>query len=99
MTLPSPEDVRAEVKAWLDENWNPDLQAPLTQPGVNVKAGDYILSVNGVELHANDEIFSFFEETAGKQVLPLGILAIHPPGEVQQELLKDALEEVPIAAA
>ncbi|HEX5096720.1 MAG TPA: acyl-CoA dehydrogenase family protein [Acidimicrobiia bacterium] len=25
MTLPSVEDVRAEVKAWLEENWNPDL--------------------------------------------------------------------------
>jgi alkylation response protein AidB-like acyl-CoA dehydrogenase len=25
MHLPSPEDVRTEVKAWLEENWNPDL--------------------------------------------------------------------------
>ena len=25
MSLPSVEDVRAEVKAWLEENWNPDL--------------------------------------------------------------------------
>jgi alkylation response protein AidB-like acyl-CoA dehydrogenase len=25
MTMPSVEDVRAEVKAWLEENWNPDL--------------------------------------------------------------------------
>jgi alkylation response protein AidB-like acyl-CoA dehydrogenase len=25
MTMPSPEDVRAEVKAWLEESWNPDL--------------------------------------------------------------------------
>jgi alkylation response protein AidB-like acyl-CoA dehydrogenase len=25
MTMPSAEDVRAEVKAWLEENWNPDL--------------------------------------------------------------------------
>jgi alkylation response protein AidB-like acyl-CoA dehydrogenase len=25
MTPPSPEDVRAEIKAWLEENWNPDL--------------------------------------------------------------------------
>jgi alkylation response protein AidB-like acyl-CoA dehydrogenase len=25
MTTPSPEDVRTEVKAWLEENWNPDL--------------------------------------------------------------------------
>ena len=47
----------------------PGLQAPLTQPGVNVKAGDYILAVNGRELHSSDNIYSFFEETAGKQVV------------------------------
>ena len=50
------------------ENWNPGLQAPLTQPGVNVKAGDYILAVNGRELHSSDDVYSFFEETAGRQV-------------------------------
>jgi len=50
------------------ENWNPGLQAPLTQPGVNVKAGEYILAVNGRELRASDDIYSFFEQTAGKQV-------------------------------
>jgi tricorn protease len=57
------------TKVYDGENWNPGLQAPFTQPGVNVKAGDYILAVNGRELHASDNIFSFFEETAGKQVL------------------------------
>jgi tricorn protease len=51
------------------ENWNPGLQAPLTQPGVNVKAGDYILAVNGRELRSAENIYSFFEETAGQQVL------------------------------
>jgi tricorn protease len=50
------------------ENWNPGLQAPLTQPGVNVKAGDYILAVNGRELRASENIYAFFEETAGRQV-------------------------------
>ena len=25
MTMPSPEEVRVEVKAWLEENWDPDL--------------------------------------------------------------------------
>jgi tricorn protease len=34
-----------------------------------VKAGDYILAVNGRELHSGDNIYSFFEETAGKQVV------------------------------
>jgi tricorn protease len=57
------------AKVYDGENWNPGLQAPLTQPGVNVKAGDYILAVNGRDLHSQDNIYSFFEETAGKQVV------------------------------
>jgi tricorn protease len=57
------------AKIYDGENWNPGNEAPLTQPGVNVKAGDYILAVNGRELHASDNIFSFFEATAGKQVI------------------------------
>jgi len=57
------------TKVYDGENWNPGLQAPLTQPGVNVKAGDYVLAVNGRELHSSDNIYSFFEETAGRQVL------------------------------
>jgi tricorn protease len=57
------------TKVYDGENWNPGMEAPLTQPGVNVKAGDYILAVNGRDLHASDNIYSFFEETAGKQVV------------------------------
>ncbi|PYP51615.1 MAG: protease [Gemmatimonadetes bacterium] len=45
------------------------LQAPLTQPGVNIKAGDYLLAVNGRQLRSADNLYSFFEETAGKQVI------------------------------
>ena len=50
------------------ENWNPDLRAPLTQPGVNVVEGDYLIAVNGRELRATDNVYSFFEATSGKQV-------------------------------
>jgi len=57
------------AKVYNGENWNPDLLAPLTQPGVNVKVGDYILGVNGREVHSSDDVYSFFEDTAGKQVL------------------------------
>jgi tricorn protease len=57
------------ARVYNGENWNPDLQAPLTQPGVNVKAGEYILAVAGRDLHGRDDIDSFFEGTAGKQVL------------------------------
>jgi len=51
------------------ENWNPELVAPLTQPGVNVQAGEYLLSVNGRNLTGTDNIHSWFQSTAGKQII------------------------------
>jgi tricorn protease len=51
------------------ENWNPQLHAPLTQPGVNVLEGEYLLAVNGRDLHGSDEVYSFFEDTAGRSVI------------------------------
>jgi tricorn protease len=48
-------------------NWNPGFLAPLTQPGVNVEEGDYILSVNGVPVDASNNIYSVLQNTAGKQ--------------------------------
>jgi tricorn protease len=56
-------------KIFNGENWNPGLNAPLTQPGLNVKVGEYLLAVNGRDLKATDNIFSFFEGTAGKQTV------------------------------
>ncbi len=48
------------------ENWNPDLRAPLTQPGVDVKVGEYLLEVNGKDVKPPVEVYSFFENTAGE---------------------------------
>jgi tricorn protease len=50
------------------ENWNPDLRAPLTQPGVDVKAGDYLLEVNGVDVRPPDDVNKFLENTGGQQI-------------------------------
>lgn len=49
-------------------NWNGELQSPLTEPGVRVKPGEYILAVNGVELRGNDNIHRLLENSAGKIV-------------------------------
>jgi tricorn protease len=56
------------ARIYSGENWNPDLRAPLTQPGVNVQEGEYLLAVNGREVRPPDNLYSFFEGTAGKQV-------------------------------
>lgn len=50
------------------ENWNPELHAPLTQPGVDVKVGDYLLEVNGRDVRPPTEIYGYFENTAGTQI-------------------------------
>jgi tricorn protease len=47
-------------------NWNPDLRSPLTEPGLNIKKGDYILAVNGRELTSDKNIYSFFENMDNK---------------------------------
>jgi tricorn protease len=61
------------AKIYQGENWNPQLRAPLTQPGVNVQEGDYLLAVNGRELRGTDEVFELFEGAADKAtVLKVG---------------------------
>jgi tricorn protease len=50
------------------ENWNPELRAPLTQPGVDVKVGDYLLDVGGREVRPPVDVYSYFENTAGTQI-------------------------------
>jgi len=50
------------------ENWNPELRAPLTQPGTDVKVGEYLLEVNGREVKPPTDVYSYFENTAGKQI-------------------------------
>jgi tricorn protease len=55
-------------KIYTGENWNPDLKAPLTAPGLNVNEGNYILEVNGQKISAPANIYKFFEGTVNKQV-------------------------------
>jgi tricorn protease len=57
------------ARVYNGENWNPELRAPLTQPGVNVIAGEYLLAVNGREVKASEDVNSYFQQTAGKSVL------------------------------
>jgi tricorn protease len=49
-------------------NFTSDLRSPLTAPGTNVKEGEYLLAVRGVDLKPPTEVFSLFENTAGKSI-------------------------------
>jgi tricorn protease len=64
------ENGRYRIKRMLTgENWNPDLRAPLSSPGIQVAEGDYVLEVNGRALAPPTNLYSLFEGTAGRQTL------------------------------
>jgi len=56
------------TKVYEGLNWNPNLRSPLTEPGLNVKAGEYLLAVNGVDLTAAENLYMPFENTSDKIV-------------------------------
>ena len=55
-------------KIYPGENWDPALRSPLTEPGINVKEGDYLLAVNGRPLHAPQDPYELFVNTANEVV-------------------------------
>ncbi len=57
------------VRIYDNESWNPDLNAPLAAPGVDVNTGDYILAINGMELKAPDSIYRLLDGTATHQTV------------------------------
>jgi tricorn protease len=64
------ENGRYPHRTYLDgENWNPDLRAPLSAPGIQVAEGDYLLEVNGVPLAPPTNIYKAFEGTANRQTI------------------------------
>ena len=50
------------------DKWSPGKAGPLSMPGLGVKQGDYILSVDGVELRAPDNPYRLLEGTAGRSI-------------------------------
>ncbi len=48
--------------------WDTEVRSPFDQPGVDVKPGDYILSVNGVALDPGKDPYAAFEGLSGKTV-------------------------------
>lgn len=67
-------DYRAEngryrfAKVYGGLNWNPELRSPLTEPGIDVKSGEFLLAVNGRDLKPPEDLYGRFEQTAGRIV-------------------------------
>jgi tricorn protease len=55
-------------KIYSGENWNEARRSPLTEQGVNVKEGDYLLAINETELNLSMNPYELLENTVGKMV-------------------------------
>ncbi|MBV8603055.1 MAG: PD40 domain-containing protein [Pelomonas sp.] len=66
----APEQGRLRITRILaGDRFNPFLAAPLAQPGLGVKVGNFLLAVNGVELRGDQgNLFEQLANTVGRQV-------------------------------
>lgn len=51
------------------ENWDDALRSPLLEPGLDIKAGDYLLAIDGKEITAETNPYSLTENTVGKTII------------------------------
>lgn len=56
-------------RIYTTESWNPGLVAPMAQPNLNAKEGDYILQVNGENLTTADDPYRLLNATARLQTV------------------------------
>jgi len=55
-------------KIYQTADWSRGVYPPLSRPGVNVEHGDYLLKVNNKEITTDRNIYSYFQDLAGKQI-------------------------------
>ncbi len=55
-------------KIYPGENWNDANRSPLTEPGLKVRQGDYLIAVNGVIARAPSDPYAYFQNLANQTV-------------------------------
>jgi tricorn protease len=56
-------------RIYTGESWNPELRAPLDAPGLRVRAGQYLLAINGADLATPDNPWRLLDGTAERQTV------------------------------
>jgi tricorn protease len=56
------------TRIYSGESWNPGLAGPLSLPGMDVDAGDYLLAIQGRELRAPTNPYMLLEGTARRTI-------------------------------
>jgi tricorn protease len=75
--------------------WSPDLRAPLDELGAHVQEGEYLLAVNGKEILASEDIYSYFGRTANKRT-ELTVSANADGSNARKVIVEPTNDEAPL---
>jgi tricorn protease len=76
------------------DNTREDYRSPLTQPGIEVKTGNYLLAIDGAELHAPIDPYNLL---VGKQDFTVRLtLADTPGGKRREVIVQPVKSELPL---
>ncbi len=56
------------TKIYKGENWNESRRSPLTESGIDIEEGDYIIKINGVEITADINPYEFLENLGNRYI-------------------------------
>ncbi len=56
------------TRIYKGENWDPARRSPLTEQGVDVKEGDYLISIDGKDVTTSVNPYFYLENKAGKSI-------------------------------
>ena len=73
-------------------NWDNNLRSPLTEPGVDAKAGDFIVAVNGISTKTTNDIYSMLVGKANKET-ELSLNSKASGDDVRKVLVKPIADE------
>jgi tricorn protease len=80
------------------DNTREDYRSPLAQPGIDAKAGDYLLAVNGVELRAPADPDSLLQAADADTTVDLTV-ADSPTGPRRHAVVKPVAKELGLREA
>ena len=80
------------------DNTRDDYRSPIAQPGLNVKAGDYLLAINGTDLRAPTDPDSLLQLTDADTTVDL-TLASTPGGPSRHVIVKPVDKELSLREA
>ncbi|MBW3564493.1 MAG: PDZ domain-containing protein [Acidobacteria bacterium] len=79
-------------KIFPGENWQADFRSPLTEPGVDVNEGDYIIAVDGVSTRTVKNFYELMRHTADR-VVALEVSSRPSPAGARTEQVRPIAHE------